>query len=146
MKIDNLISKLICCMACIPSTIWWRRLKNWEIPSTIYETTGAVPAVPLKVRWWVSIYGTRIGGTTSFLYLMNMRAFAGYIWVICPKKEIIWQKPWIFLSGTRRFKGVDSSFLRRFFHAPLRNFCQSGPFCWRVDSASHALDEPHWSE
>ena len=114
MKIDNLISQLICCMTCIPSTIWWRRLRNWEILSTICETNGAFSAVPLKVRRWVTIYGTRIGGTTSFLYLMNMRAFAGYIWVICQQNEIIRQKPWTSLSGTRRFKGVDSSFLRRF--------------------------------
>ena len=100
MKIDNLISQLICCMTCIPSTIWWRRLRHGEILSTIYETTGALPAVPPKVRWWVTIYGTRIRGTTSFLYLMNMRASAGYIWVICPKKnEIIRQNSWMSLSG-----------------------------------------------
>ena len=86
MKIDNLISQLIFCMTCIPSTFCWQPLKNWEILSTIYEATGALPSVPFKVRWWVTIYGTRTRGTTSFLYLMNMRAFVGYIWVICPKK------------------------------------------------------------
>ena len=99
-EIDNLISQLICCKTCIPSTVWWRRLRNWEILSTIYETTSALPAVPLKVRWWVTIYGTRIRGTTSFLYLMNMRAFAGYIWVICPEKiQIIRQNSWMSFSG-----------------------------------------------
>ena len=86
MKIDNLISQLIFCMTCIPSTFCWQPLKNWEILSTIYEATGALPSVPLKVRWWATIYGKRIRGTTSFLYLMNMRVFVGYIWVICPKK------------------------------------------------------------
>ena len=79
MKIDNLISQLIFCMTCIPSTFCWQPLKNWEILSTIYEATGALPSVPLKVRWWVTIYGTRIRW-------MNMRAFVGYIWVIYPKK------------------------------------------------------------
>ena len=99
-EIDNLISQLICCKTCIPSTVWWRRLRNWEILSTIYETTSTLPAVPLKVRWWVTIYGTRIRGTTSFLYLMNMRAFAGYIWVICPEKiQIIRQNSWMSFSG-----------------------------------------------
>ena len=87
MKTDDLISQLICCLTWIPSTICWQRLRNWEILSTIFEKTGAVPGVPLKVRWWVTIYRTRIRGTSSFLYLMNMRAFAGYIWVICPKKK-----------------------------------------------------------
>ena len=87
MKIDNLISQLICCMTCTPSTFCWQFLRNWEILSTIYKTTGALPSVPLKVRWWVTIYGTGIRGTTSFLYLMNMRAFAGYIWGICQKQR-----------------------------------------------------------
>ena len=100
MKIDNLISQFICCMTCIPSTIWWRRLRNWEILSTIYETTGALPVVPLKVRWWITIYGTRIRGTTSLLYLMNVRALTGYIWMICQKKtEIMRQNSWMPLSG-----------------------------------------------
>ena len=91
-EIDNLISQLIRCKTCIPSTVWWRRLRNWEILSTIYEITDALPSVPLKVRWWVTIYGTRIRGTTSFLYLKNMRAFAGYIWVICQKQRNNWAK------------------------------------------------------
>ena len=104
MKTDDLISQLICCLTCIPSTICWQRLRNWEILSTIFEKTGAVPGVPLKVRWWVTIYRTRIRGTSSFLYLMNMRAFAGYIWVICPKKnQIIEQKPWMSFSGIIQF-------------------------------------------
>ena len=99
-EIDNLVSQLICCKTCIPSTVWWRCLRNWEILSTIYETTSTLPAVPLKVRWWVTIYGTRIRGATSFLYLMNMRAFVGYIWVICPEKiQIIRQNSWMTFSG-----------------------------------------------
>ena len=111
MKINNLISQLICCMTCIPSTIWWRRFRNWEILSTIYETTGAVPAVPLKVRWWVTIYGTRIRGATSFLYLMNMRAFAGYIWVICPEKiQIIRQNSWMSLRTQETISWSPSPF------------------------------------
>ena len=63
---------------------------------------------------------------------------------IIPEKTFADQKDLHFIfqkldfQSTRRFKGVNSSFLRRF--SLQRNFCQSGPFSWRVDSAMHWIN------